>query len=196
MNIKNKYVEVVNQIPVDQTARATPIIKNFLLKKVNEIIERKQFLEKTAISKRKEEVLDAYKKSIGADKKIIRLEKLEEEKEKIKDDLNNMGITTDGFLMELYDKPYGKQSKDGTYVYNHKTMTYSKLTDDQAEKVKKVRELIKAVEGEMEPFDTYEQLTARMMMASTVGETMAIVNALVGEDVFKIDKAVLELTNG
>lgn len=196
MNLQSKYVDIVNQIPVDQTARATPIIKNFLLKQVNRIIERKKVLESSARDKRKKEVLEAYKKSVGFDKKAKRLIKLEEEVDQIRKDLISLGLTSDGTLMEIRDmNPYGISSEKGMWVYSSQSGGWQEITGEQRDQIEKVRDLIKAVEGEVEPFDTYEMLTSRMMMASTVGEAMAIVNALVGEEVFNVKPSVLQLEN-
>lgn len=193
MQLKSKYIDIVNNIPVDQEAKATPLIKKFLLGKVQEIIGRKQTIENAAKQKRKDEVLDAYKKSVGYDIKAKRLKKLEDEMKELEEQITDLGLAKDGGLIQFQEyKRTSQLTEWGFYDTKGHWVVWSA---DKMKKILEVQELLKAVEGEVDAFSIYDQLESRMILASTVGEAMAIVNALLGEDVFKIDPGVLQLEN-
>jgi uncharacterized glyoxalase superfamily protein PhnB len=181
--INNKFVAIVDQIPLDQTARATTETRRFLLKKAKLIQERRSTIEEAAKRQRRKKILDDYKKAIGFQKMKKTLDDLEEKEKKAKQSIIASGLTVNGELIDLRDKQ--PDVSGGIMIWMEGG--YVTIDKETADKIQQVLDLIKAVEGEIEPFDLVDQLETRMMMSSTVGEAMAIVNALVGVEVFKID---------
>jgi hypothetical protein len=189
----NKYVDIVNRIPVDQTAAATDRIKRYLLEVTGRIIERKKVIEQATRDKKRNDVLEAYKKSVGFEKKQKLVEELKYKLAKSRKELIDVGLTEEGQLIHPTQRSrgYGEttwQVRDPSDSYS-----YIDIDDATADRIWKVDELLQAVEGEVQPFDIYEQMRARMMLASTVGETMAIVNALLGEEVFMVNLPAIGL---
>jgi len=179
-------MQLVEKIPIDQAARATPQIKKYLLDVVREIRNNRNTIEQEARRQKKDEILDAYKKSVGYDKIESRLKKLRAEEEELKIKSLELGMNpTNGCLLDIDD------SRDRIYV-DGKWIT---VTMDMREKIKRVVELLKAVEKSVGTFSPMNILETRMMLASTVGEAMAIVNAVADKDVFKIDLGQLQLEN-
>lgn len=191
----NKYVNIVNRIPVDQKASATDRIKRYLLEVTGKIIDRKKVIDRAAMEKQREDVIEAYRKSVGFEKKQKAIEELKSKLAKARKELINLGLTDNGHLVDPSERSDGYGKKSWQVRDPDNTYTWLDIDDETAEKVFKVQKLIKAVEGEVQPFDIYEQMRARMMMASTVGETMAIVNALLGEEVFNVDLPAIGLNN-
>lgn len=189
----NKYVDIVNQIPVNQAAGATDRIKRYLLEVTAKIIERKKVIDQASRDKQKADVLEAYRKSVGFDKKQKSVEDLKAKLVKARKELIDVGLTEEGNLVHPVER--GASSGKSKWQVSDPDHSYSYLDIDDStyEKIAKVEKLIKAVEGEVQPFDVYEQLRARMMLASTVGETMAIVNALLGESIFNVDLPAIGL---
>jgi hypothetical protein len=184
------YIALVNQIPVDQKAAAKYPIKKFLLEKIRMIFQNKSVIEKAKIQKRREEILEAYKKSVGFEKKLKTLKTVRSQLEKAEKDLMEIGLNERGGLLSF--------SEDRTVYGTTKTTvqwsgSWIEVGKETGEKIQKVQELLKAVEGEMIPYTLFDQLETRMMMASTVGECMAIINAIAGEQVFKVKTELLAL---
>jgi hypothetical protein len=187
--MKNDLMTIVNNIPVDQKAPANSLIKKYLLEEIRQIIKNKKTIEQATIDRKKEEILDAYKKGVGFDKKVKALKDAKDAVEKAEEQLVQAGLTESGYLITFQeDRRYG-QTETTVYVDGQ----CKPLKTELVKKIKKVQELLKAVEGEMEPFSPYARLEARMMMASTVGEAMAIINAVAGEEVFKVNTNLLGL---
>jgi hypothetical protein len=97
-----------------------------------------------------------------------------------------VGLTSGGNLMS--------PSPDGSY-YDPKTYKTSYFSPDQMKKIRQVQELMQAVRKQTEVFTPMDQLETRMMLAANVGEAMAIVNAVAGKDVFKVNVEQLRLEN-
>jgi len=188
--INNKFVAIVDQIPLDQTARATTETRRFLLKKAKLIQERRSTIEEAAKRQRRQKILDDYKKAIGFPKMKKTLDDLVEKEKKAKQNIISSGLTVTGELIDLRDKE--PDISGGILIWMEGG--YVTIDKETADKIKQVNALIKAVEGELEPFDLVDQLETRMMMSSTVGEAMAIVNALVGVEVFRIDFKTLGIS--
>jgi uncharacterized glyoxalase superfamily protein PhnB len=186
----NKFVAIVDQIPVDQTARATRETLRFLLKKAKLIQERRNTIEEAAKRQQRKKILDEYKKAIGFSKMKKTMDDLEERLKKAKENIIAAGLTVDGELIDLKDK---QPTVDGDIMIWLQG-GYVTITKEIADKIQQVVDLIKAVEGEIEPFALVDQLETRMMMSSTVGEAMAVVNALVGVEVFRIDFKTLGIS--
>jgi|SRR6185436_10758311 len=177
-------MQLVEKIPIDQTARATPQVKKYLLDRVREIRNNRNTIEQEARRQKKDEILDAYKKSVGYDKIESRLKKIRAEEEELKIKSLELGMNpSTGCLLDIYE------SNDRVYVDGK----WIKVTTEMREKITRVVELLKAVEKSVGTFSPMDILETRMMLASTVGEAMAIVNAVADKDVFKIDLGQLQL---
>jgi hypothetical protein len=186
----NNYIALVNQIPVDQKAPAKYPIKKFLLEKIRLIFQNKSVIERARVQKQRDEILEAYKKNVGFDKKLKALKTVRSQLEKAEKDLMEIGLSEAGALLSF--------SEDRTVYGGSKTTVFwenswTEVSKETGAKIKKVQELLKAVEGEMIPYTLFDQLETRMMMASTVGECMAIINAIAGEQVFKVKTNLLAL---
>lgn len=186
----NNFIALVNQIPVDQTAPAKYPMKKFLLEKMRLIFANKNVIEAAKLAKKREEILEAYKKNVGYEKKLKTLKNVRSQLEKAEKELMEIGMSERGTLLAV--------SEDRTVYGGSKTTvlwenSWTEVSKETGEKIKKVQELIKAVEGEMQPYTLFDQLETRMMMASTVGEAMAIINAIAGEEVFKVKANLLAL---
>lgn len=186
---QSTLLAIVDQIPVDQKARATSDIKRFLLKKVKSIRERRDTIEQAAIQRRREQILDDYKKAIGFDKMKKSMDDLEEKLKKQKERIMQAGLRVNGTLVDISDRQ--DDSNEGSRVWYEGA--YVSISPEVVKKIKGVLKLLKAVEGEMDTFDLFDQLETRMVMASTVGEVMAIFNAAVGVEVFRVNKGALQL---
>lgn len=185
------YIALVNQIPVDQTAPANYPIKKFLLEKIQLIFRNKNIIEKAKIEQKKKEILDAYKKNVGFEKKLKTLLDAKAKLEAAEKDLMEAGLSPLGKLLSVSDDKTVYGQKRPTLLWEN---AWIEASAETVEKVKKVQELIKAVEGEMQPYTMFDQLETRMMLASSVGEAMAIINAIAGEEVFKVKTDLLQLT--
>jgi hypothetical protein len=188
--MSQNYITLVNQIPVDQKAPAKYPMKKFLLEKIRQIFQNKRVIEKAKIEKKREEILEAYKKNVGFDKKVKTLNAIRVQLEKAEKDLMEIGLSEKGFLLGV--------SQEKTIYGGDKTTvlwdgSWKEVSKETGTRINKVGELLRAVEGEMEPYTMFDQLETRMMMASTVGECMAIINAIAGEEVFKVKMEFLAL---
>jgi hypothetical protein len=186
----NNYIALVNQIPVDQKAPANYPIKKFLLEKIRLIFQNKSVIERARVQKQRDEILEAYKKNVGFDKKLKALRTVRSQLEKAEKDLMEMGLDERGGLLTFSEDRSVYGTSKTTVLWGGSWIEVGKET---GEKIQKVLELLKAVEGEMIPYTLFDQLETRMMMASTVGECMAIINAIAGEQVFKVKTNLLAL---
>jgi hypothetical protein len=186
----NNYIALVNQIPVDQKAPANYPIKKFLLEKIRMIFQNKSVIEKARIQKQREEILEAYKKNVGFDKKLKTLKAVRSQLEKAEKDLMEIGLSERGNLLSFSEDRNVYGGSKTTVLWDN---SWTEVSKETGEKIKKVQELLQAVEGEMIPYTLFDQLETRMMMASTVGECMAIINAIAGEQVFKVKTNLLAL---
>lgn len=179
-------MSVVKDIPVDQKAVATHSMKMFLLGKLQAIRANRKTIAGAALQEKRDKTLESYKKSIGFDDKLRRIRELREDLAGAERVLYLTGINENGAIMMVQDG-----ANQATQV--HTGSKWVQIDKRAAQKIRKLHELVYAVEKEIEPFDVYDQLEARMMMASTVGECMAIVNAVAGSEVFSVSKEVLQL---
>ncbi len=184
--------DIVGNIPIDQNAKATIDIKRFLLSKLVVIKENRQIIEASSIRNKKEEVLDAYKKAVKWQDALKRIKDAEKELEEAKSSLLRLGLTRDGSLLEVSDK-----QRDGYYIRdNYRTGDSLAITRSEAMKIQDTHDLLKAVQAEMSVFSTYDQLETRMMLCQTVGECMAVINAVADRDVFELKPGTLALEGG
>lgn len=192
MVVQNELMQIVDRIPVNQNAPATYPMKRFLLEKMKIIFNNRSTIIRAAESKRKQNVLDAYKKSVGFEKKAKAVMEARQKLKKVEKELMEVGLSIEGNLLSMSDSEdrYSGVLKvqvnwDGSWV---------DVGKETLEKVKKVKELLNAVEKSVETYTEFDRLETRMVMASTVGEVMALLNAAVGEPVFKVKTLALEET--
>lgn len=185
-----KRLEIVEGIPVDQNAKATIDIKRFLLTKLAVIKQNREIIDASSIRKKQENVLDAYKKAVKFDAAVRRIDNAEKELEEAQQAILKLGLSKDGYLLEVHHGD--RHGNTGDFIQDPKSSyTYIRISKSDADKIKETRNLIKAVQAEMSVFSSFDQLETRMMLASTVGECMAIVNAVADRDVFKVDQLML-----
>lgn len=175
---------LVNRIPVDQSQPAGATVKRYLLKKIQEIRRARETIEAETVRNQKDKILEAYKKSVGFAAIKKRLEKAEREEDEARSDMMAVGLNEHGNLISI--------GQNGAYT-DPKTYRTSYLSQDQIKKIQQVQDLMEAVRRQVEVFTPMDQLETRMMLAANVGEAMAIVNAVAGKDVFKIDVGQLKL---
>lgn len=189
--MNQQLMQIVDRIPVNQKAPATYPMKRFLLQKMTNIFNNRAIIERAARDKRKQEILDAYKKSVGFDKKLKAVKEAKAKLEKAEKDLMEIGLNEDGYLLEVSENPVAYDGgMEETVRWNNYWVRVAKGT---MAKVKQVKELLKAVEGAVDVYTQFDRLETRMVMASTVGEVMALINAAVGEEVFRVEtKNLLE----
>ena len=104
-----------------------------------------------------------------------------------------IGLSEQGNLLAVSEekKPYGTDGGiQATVLWENNWVPVSKET---FEKVKKVNALLSAVEGVTETYTEFDRLETKLMMASTVGEIMIILNAAIGTQVFTVKKGTLDL---
>ncbi len=184
--------EIVGNIPLDQNAKATIDIKRFLLSKLTVIKENRQVIESNIIRQKQEEVLDAYKKAVKWSDVVKRIVNAEEEAEKARAALLKLGLTKDGTLLEINDDHHGKHGV-GYTIRDYRSHDTQEITRSEALKIQEVHDLLKAVRAEMSVFSTYDQLETRMMLCQTVGECMAVINAVADRDVFELKPGTLAI---
>jgi len=188
----NQLMQIVDRIPVNQKSPATYPMKRFLLEKMRAIFNNRSVIQKAAEQKRKQNILDAYKKNVGFDKRVKSLREAKAKLEKAEKELMEIGLSEEGALLSISENTRYGGTTEVTVLWESSWVRVSKET---LEKVKKVQELLKAVEQTVETYTQIDRLETRMMLASTVGEVMALLNAAVGEPVFKVEtKFMLEET--
>jgi len=192
MNDENQHLALVNRIPVNQEAPAHYPVKKFLLEKMRVIFQNRQTIRSAAIQQQRKKILEAYKKNVGFVSKHKALQKAKTKLDEAEKELIQVGLDEGGHLLDVSQQWNGVKNEDtirwgGNWI---------PIPESVAKDIGRVRELMKAVEGEVQPFDTFSQLETRMMMSSKVGELMAIINAVAEEGVFKVNPELLQLRNG
>jgi hypothetical protein len=99
-----------------------------------------------------------------------------------------VGLSEEGNLMSVAQKD--RYHNEGYFVISGGN--YREVSKAIHERVSKAIALVAAVEGESDIFNEFDQLETRMMMASTVGECMVIINAIADRDVFDVSLPMLE----
>jgi hypothetical protein len=148
------------------------------------IFNNRAIIERAAQDRKKKDILDAYKKNVGFDKKLKAVQEAKRKLEKAEKDMMEIGLSEDGYLLQVSEQtvPYD----GGVQVTVRWDNQWVQVAKETFEKVKKVNELLKAVEGAVNVYTEFDRLETRMVMASTVGEVMALINAAVGEEVFRV----------
>lgn len=178
----------IDNIPVNQTANATTTIKNFLLEKFRKISENRRVLDQMKIQQQQRHILESYRKSVGFDKKLTAMKKAQDQFEKAHKVLMELGLNPAGDLLQTDTRKV--INEDGHPGLQHRYYdgdTWNVLPTETIERIDEVRKLIQAVSTEMEVFSRNDQLETRMMLATTVGECMAIINEIAGRDVFALE---------
>lgn len=191
MSNQNQHLAIVNRIPVDQEAPAHYPVKKFLLEKMRIIFQNKQIIRQASLAQKRRQILEAYRRSVGFNAKLKALRNAQEKLKKAEEVLMDVGLGAEGQLLGINERHVANGIQYQIY-WNNAWLPASEHTVKQ---IKKVEELIKAVEGESDPFTIFDQLETRMMMASKVGELMAVINAVAEEPIFNI-KSDLLLRNG
>lgn len=184
-------MKLVDRIPVNQKAPATMTMKRFLLIKMQNIFNNRFIIERAARDKRKKDILDAYKKNVGFDKKLKAVVEAKSKLQKTEKELMEIGLSEGGYLLKVEEQTVDYDG--GVQAMVRWNNQWVQVTKDTLEKVKKVNELLKAVEQAVDVYTEFDRLETRMVMASTVGEVMALINAAVGESIFNVKPETLEL---
>jgi len=149
-----------------------------------------QRLVKAEMAKREDGLKFSAAMEVIKVKFVASSEKLEDAVKDAKGELLKMGLSPNGCLLEPV---FVEDNKRGHYdplpigrSGGHWEVNGSKVTQTQVDRINQIKEVIKAVGASAQTLTSTEALTMRLMMSSTVGELIAIVNAVAGEDVFQM----------
>lgn len=209
--MSNQLATIAQTIPLNPKAKATPACRTYIQGVLQNIEKRRNTIQAEANRQKQEALLDSYRKSVGfaeLNKKCekalehqsaenLRSEKIREEAgskafaiedaaqrktKEVRDEISKLGLTFSGTLMsprkQLVYSVMGEQTGEAWYADGQL------ITTKQADRLKEIADLIAAVGASRQTVTENETLNMRLMMATTVGELIAIVNAVAGEDVF------------
>lgn len=190
--------QIIKDIPVNQSAKATERMKNYWILKLTQIHERRNRIDQGKRQQEHKAIIDAYKHSVGFDKATDELFNLRRHVKAAEDALVKLGLTEDGSLLDVATKD--RYNNPGYFIVAHRSSgeKFVPITKKEYDGILDVQKRIHAVHAEMEILTDFELLESRLIMAQTIGEIELIVNALVDQDVFDVDseKVFKQLTNG
>ena len=152
-----------------------------------------QKLEKAEMAKREEGLKFTAAMEAIKVKFVASSEKLDDAINGTKGELLRLGLSPNGCLMEPVFVENNRRGQSGYCdplligrSSGHWEVNGSKVTQAQVDRINQIKEVITAVGASAQTVTSTEALTMRLMMATTVGELIAIVNAVAGEDVFQM----------
>lgn len=163
---------MLKDIAVNINGKLTADVRKALAIVIEQEFNNKASLFQVAKDQERERILEAFRKSIGYDllyktytKANDRLERANDEHERAKKAITEMGLQIDG---DVGDE----------YTYNHNTQKREQNT-----KVKELREKLAVISDNAPMSILKAKLITRLMLATTIGEANAVMYEVLGNGI-------------
>lgn len=193
--IPDSMREVIAGIPVDPEAKLDAATKRMFIAKLTQLrLGRKQCSEEMRNEKERK-LLEEYRKSVGFDKILARLDRKKAEVVAILDELADVGLHANGNIAcqteTVYNRTAGTSRTVKLKYGNH--ISAESLKSTREADVSRVVTKIELVIKMEDVFSDFDALEMRMSMASTYREAVTIINAAAGTNVLELAISGMEV---